>query len=237
MHVPPSLHLQLSLLTYLICSMSCRRATLTCTASACTHSRQKGQQNTESCGLGRPEVRRPLKHGRQNVCPHGVDTGTRVSPSSSRRQIGHSQAVRSSMLFFIYADTNSTRPLIIGESGLLHSAASSLPAIRVYVGTYHITYATFLVSPAPLAFVKTSNMNAAASIDLIKSLSESVVPITSSPAHDPTLRRLKECCISLHSSCSKWRKLNSDALDQAAVMVNATIKLRSQYVMCCVVQP
>ena len=84
--------------TYLICSMSCRSATLTCTASAWTHSRQNGQQNTESCGLGRPDVRRPLKHGRQNVCPHGVETGTRVSPSSSRKQIGHSQAVRSSIL-------------------------------------------------------------------------------------------------------------------------------------------
>ena len=80
-------------------------------------------------------------------------------------------------------------------------------------------------------------MNAAASIGPIKSLSDSTVPITISPAHDPTLRRLRECCISLHSSCSKWRKLNSDALDQASVMVNATIKLRSQYVSCCVVQP
>ena len=89
-------------LTYLICSMSCCRAKLTCTASAWTHSRQKGQQNTESCGLSRPEVRRPLKQGRQNVCPHGVDTGTRVSPSSSRKHIGHSQAVRSSMVLFRY---------------------------------------------------------------------------------------------------------------------------------------
>lgn len=77
-------------------------------------------------------------------------------------------------------------------------------------------------------------MTIAASYSEVKSLS---VSPASSPESDPTLRRLKECCMSLHSSCSKWRKLNSDALEHAAVMVNSTIKLRSQYVTCCAVHP
>ena len=208
--------------THLICSMSCRRAKLTFTASEWTQSRQNGQQNTDSCRLGCPAERRLLKHGRQNVCPHGVDTGTRVSLSSSRKQIGHSQAVRSSIFFLLYADTTTAESLmkafVVRPTLLLCFWPASLACV---------TYATFCVlhHSRLCSFHKRRRMTNAASE--VKSLS---VSLTSSPDHDPTLRRLRECCVSLHSSCSKWRKLNSDALDHATVMVNATIKLRSQYV-------
>lgn len=91
------------------------------------------------------------------------------------------------------------------------------------------TYATFPVSRRPhhSRFVR-QYIIIAIPPDMHKSVSGSTVPPASSPASDTTVRRLKECCASLHSCCSKWRKLNSAAVDHAAAMANASIRLRSQ---------